>query len=80
MKGLSKMNDNINYAYAWRSTRQQNRFTAYATNGETYSFTVTKAPKSIKTVGGIVKWLHERVAHGEAYAITRALKEIEARA
>ncbi len=73
------MQENIQYAYAWKSTRQQNRFTAYATDGTEYSFTVSQAPKSIKTVGGVVKFLHDNIAHGEAYKITKALKQIEQR-
>lgn len=73
------MDDNIKYAYSWRSSRRQNRFTAVATNGEEYSFTIASAPKSIKTVGGAVKFLHDNFAHREAYAITTALKQIESR-
>ena len=73
------MNDNIKYASAWRSSRQQNRFTAYATDGTEYSVTSSSAPKSIKTIGGLVKWIHTQGAHGDAYHVTRGLKEIETR-
>lgn len=73
------MEDNIKYAYSWRSKRQQNRFTAFATNGDEYSFTAKLAPKSIKTVGGVVKFLHDKGHHQEAYNVTKKLREIEGR-
>ena len=73
------MEDNIKYAHAWRSSRRQDRFTAYGAAGDEYSFTIKGAPKNIKTIGGAVKYLHERGAHSEAYGITRALREMEAR-
>lgn len=73
------MQNNIKYAYSWKSRRLHNRFTAFATDGTEYGFTIGVAPKNINTVGGAVTWLHRNAHHAEAYRLTKALHEIEDR-
>ena len=72
------MEDNIKYAYAWRSRRLQNSFTAFGSNGDSLQVTAT-VPKSIKTFGGLVKHLYECRMVNEANKLVRQLREMEAR-